>query len=164
MINHDLKCTFNAENKSYSDKFEEMTKKVDELIDIAIFIKDDLEVPGSPFPRNPLARKGDKTHELGVIIAHYFKWNGEKIYETFSNALEDANYHTFNEKMSMLWRKENPKLKGTIKISRENFAKINDDFKNSTPGFERVLVYDEKLGSVSKKVEFVDDDSITVGE
>ncbi len=34
---------------------------------------------------------------LGVAVAHYFRWDGLAILETFSAALEDANYHTENE-------------------------------------------------------------------
>ncbi len=40
---------------------------------------------------------------LGVIISQYLKWNGEKIVNTFSNALEDANFHSFNELMLDCW-------------------------------------------------------------
>lgn len=30
---------------------------------------------------------------LGLLIARYFKWDGEKILETCAKALEDANFH-----------------------------------------------------------------------
>ena len=40
---------------------------------------------------------------LGVIISQHLKWNGEKIVNTFSNALEDANFHSFNELMLDCW-------------------------------------------------------------
>jgi len=154
-----LKSTFNAENKSYSDKHEEMTKKVDELIDIAIFIKNDLDVPGSPFGSNPLARKGNKAQELGIVIAHYFRWQGKDIYETFSSALEDSNYHTFNQKMTDLWEIEYGGFaEKKVKLTRDEFKKLHDDYKNTTPGKERVLILDDQLGSVSRRVEFIDED------
>lgn len=36
---------------------------------------------------------------LGIIVAKYLKWNGADIMETMHSALEDANYHTLNEKL-----------------------------------------------------------------
>ncbi len=44
----------------------------------------------------------DRTTEpeaLGIIISQYFEWDGLRILETFSNALEDANFHSENEKV-----------------------------------------------------------------
>jgi hypothetical protein len=43
---------------------------------------------------------------LGVMIASYFKWNGQSIFETMQNAFEDANFHTFNETMRQAWEKQ----------------------------------------------------------
>jgi hypothetical protein len=159
MLDHKIKCTFNAENKSYSDKHEEMTKKVDELIDIAIFIKNDLDVPGSPFGSNPLARKGDKAQELGIVIAHYFRWQGKDLIKTFSSALEDSNYHTFNQKMIDLWEIEYGGFaEKKVKLTRDEFKKIADDYKNTTPGKERVLILDDESRTVSQRVEFIDEE------
>ena len=31
---------------------------------------------------------------LGLLISHYFEWDGLRILETFYSALEDANFHT----------------------------------------------------------------------
>ena len=39
---------------------------------------------------------------LGLIIARHFEWDGEQILKTFSNALEDANFHELNEKINQL--------------------------------------------------------------
>ena len=36
---------------------------------------------------------------LGIIVAKYLKWNGADIMKTMHSALEDANYHTLNEKL-----------------------------------------------------------------
>jgi hypothetical protein len=34
---------------------------------------------------------------LGIVISHYFEWDGLKILKTLSYALEDANFHSENE-------------------------------------------------------------------
>lgn len=42
----------------------------------------------------PDYRAGAKdTQGLGLLIAHYFKWDGSKIMECAADALEDANFH-----------------------------------------------------------------------
>ena len=43
---------------------------------------------------------------LGVMIASYFKWDGQAIFETMQNAFNDANFHTFNETMRQEWEKQ----------------------------------------------------------
>ena len=43
---------------------------------------------------------------LGVIIAKYFKWNGDLIFSVAQKAFEDANFHSFNEKFEQLWEDE----------------------------------------------------------
>ena len=48
---------------------------------------------------------------LGIIVAKYLKWNGADIMETMHSALEDANYHTLNEKLLETykdWENEDP--------------------------------------------------------
>ena len=44
----------------------------------------------------------DATDEemLGVLIAQYFSWDGEKILRTMQYALEDSNFHDWNKKIS----------------------------------------------------------------
>lgn len=37
---------------------------------------------------------------MGLLISHYFHWDGIKILESTYNALEDANFHTENEKIA----------------------------------------------------------------
>lgn len=48
---------------------------------------------------------------LGIIVAKYLKWNGADIMKTMHSALEDANYHTLNEKLLETykdWENEDP--------------------------------------------------------
>jgi hypothetical protein len=45
----------------------------------------------------------DPADALGIAISHWADWDGQKIVEVFKAALEDANFHTFNEQMSELW-------------------------------------------------------------
>ena len=47
--------------------------------------------------------------------------------------------------------------KGEIHISKKNFKKVPKDFKNDTPGKERMITYDSKWGTVSVPVEFTEE-------
>ena len=38
--------------------------------------------------------KATPQEALGILIANYFEWDGLRILETASSALEDANFHT----------------------------------------------------------------------
>jgi hypothetical protein len=49
-----------------------------------------------------------------------------------------------------------------IKISRKNFSKVPNDYKNSTKGKERMITYDDKAGTVSVPVEFTEE--VELGE
>ena len=40
---------------------------------------------------------------LGILIARHFDWDGQAIFETMSNAFEDANFHSFNKIMAQQW-------------------------------------------------------------
>jgi len=42
--------------------------------------------------------------KLGRDISHQCKWSGDDIITVFQSALEDANYHSFNELVSVMWR------------------------------------------------------------
>jgi len=44
-----------------------------------------------------------------------------------------------------------------IKISKKNFSKVSKDFKNDTPGKERMITYDSKWGTVSVPVKFTEE-------
>jgi hypothetical protein len=44
-----------------------------------------------------------------------------------------------------------------IKISRKNFSKVPNDYKNSTKGKERMITYDDKAGTVSVPVQFTEE-------
>ena len=44
-----------------------------------------------------------------------------------------------------------------IKISRKNFSKVPNDYKNSTKGKEMMITYDDKAGTVSVPVEFTEE-------
>ena len=44
-----------------------------------------------------------------------------------------------------------------IKISKKNFSKVPNDYKNSTKGKERMITYDDKQGTVSVPVEFTEE-------
>ena len=49
-----------------------------------------------------------------------------------------------------------------IKISKKNFSKVPNDYKNSTKGKERMITYDDKAGTVSVPVEFTEE--VELGE
>jgi len=38
--------------------------------------------------------KATTEEALGIILAKFYEWNGNKILKASANALEDANYHT----------------------------------------------------------------------
>ena len=44
--------------------------------------------------------------ELGREISNRCMWRGEDILTVFKSALEDANYHSFNDLVSELWEKQ----------------------------------------------------------
>ena len=44
-----------------------------------------------------------------------------------------------------------------IHISKKNFKKVHKDFKNDTPGKERMITYDDKAGTVSVPVKFTEE-------
>ena len=44
--------------------------------------------------------------ELGRAISCKCNWVGEDILTVFKSALEDANYHSFNDLVSELWEKQ----------------------------------------------------------
>jgi prolyl-tRNA editing enzyme YbaK/EbsC (Cys-tRNA(Pro) deacylase) len=46
----------------------------------------------------------DDTEALGVLIAKHFKHDGQQIFQTMFFAMEDANFHTFNEEAVKLWK------------------------------------------------------------
>lgn len=57
-------------------------------------IKDLIELGRATFYL-PEYRQGVPEEEiLGVIVAKYCQWQGERIIKTMLSALEDANYHT----------------------------------------------------------------------
>lgn len=41
---------------------------------------------------------------LGLLISQYFKYDGEEIFNTLYNAMEDANFHEFNTIMKREWK------------------------------------------------------------
>ncbi len=41
---------------------------------------------------------------IGVMLANYFEWDGNKIFKTAYNAFEDANFHDFNEGFEKIWK------------------------------------------------------------
>ena len=43
---------------------------------------------------------------LGLMVAHYFKWDGQQIVEAFLGALEDANFHTLRAQIVELANKD----------------------------------------------------------
>ena len=50
-----------------------------------------------------------------------------------------------------------------IKISKKNFSKVPNDYKNSTKGKEMMITYDDKAGTVSVPVEFTEEVEIEEG-
>jgi len=47
----------------------------------------------------------EELEKLGRAISYKCKWVGEDILTVFKSALEDANYHSFNDLVSELWEK-----------------------------------------------------------
>ena len=43
---------------------------------------------------------------LGLLVSKFCKWDGNKIFKVSTEAFEDSNFHTFNEKFNDLWEKE----------------------------------------------------------
>jgi len=39
-----------------------------------------------------------------VMISTYTEWDGDNIMQIFTSALEDANYHTLNDKIQEAYR------------------------------------------------------------
>ena len=48
----------------------------------------------------------EELEKLGREISHTCLWAGDDILTVFKSALEDANFHSFNESVSELWEKE----------------------------------------------------------
>lgn len=42
---------------------------------------------------------------LGLLISQYFNYDGEEIFNTLYNAMEDANFHEFNAIMKREWKR-----------------------------------------------------------
>ena len=45
-------------------------------------------------------------HIVGVIIATYFEWNGNKVIDCFLEALTDSNYHKERKMIETVLKKE----------------------------------------------------------
>ena len=58
-----------------------------------------MKLHGSPLTKQELEK-------LGRDISHKCRWAGDDILTVFKSALEDANFHSFNESVSELWEKE----------------------------------------------------------
>jgi hypothetical protein len=43
---------------------------------------------------------------LGAMIASYFRWDGIQILNAMQYALEDANFHSINEQINTIRKKE----------------------------------------------------------
>jgi hypothetical protein len=43
---------------------------------------------------------------LGAMISSYFKWDGAQILDALQYALEDANFHSVNEQIDAIRKKE----------------------------------------------------------
>ena len=53
--------------------------------------------------KNPLR---SQEQALGVLVSKICFETPVEIYEVASSAFEDSNFHTFNEKLEELWKKE----------------------------------------------------------
>ena len=40
---------------------------------------------------------------LGLMISHYFEWDGSRIKDVAYFAFEDSNFHSLNEGLNKLW-------------------------------------------------------------
>ena len=65
---------------------------------------------------------------LGILISRYFEFDGERIFQTMYSAMEDANFHTFNEQLKVLWE------------------------KHTTPGKEEILALRQQLKDQSERI------------
>lgn len=45
------------------------------------------------------------TEALGVMLSSYFEWDGIQILDCFQAALEDSNFHSLNEEITLLREK-----------------------------------------------------------
>lgn len=50
---------------------------------------------------------------LGLMLAHYFEWDGLEILKAAYSALEDSNFHTENRKIDAMIKK----LKGQMEVA-----------------------------------------------
>lgn len=48
-------------------------------------------------------KEGTTPEEIGIDIAHHFKWDGTQIVEAFIAALTDANHHTLAKQIEQLY-------------------------------------------------------------
>ena len=86
------------EYKSSDDVIKDLMPKVIKLVRQTAYVD----------PNDPRVTDADA---LGIIVAKYLKWDGADIMETMHSALEDANYHTLNEKLLETykdWENEDP--------------------------------------------------------
>ena len=86
------------EYKSSDDVIKDLMPKVIKMVRQTAYVD----------PNDPRVTDADA---LGIIVAKYLKWDGADIMETMHSALEDANYHTLNEKLLETykdWENEDP--------------------------------------------------------
>jgi hypothetical protein len=70
-------------------------------------IKDLIELGRSTFYLPEYRPSIPQEEILGVIVAKYCEWKGERIIKVFLSALEDANYHTLRSQIEELLEKQN---------------------------------------------------------
>lgn len=71
-------------------------------------LKDLIELGRKTFYREEYWTQISDEEVLGVIVAKYTEWRGDRIIKTFLEALEDANYHELREQIEQLTSKKLP--------------------------------------------------------
>mgnify|MGYP006219798647 CR=1 FL=1 len=63
---------------------------------------------------------------LGILISKYFEYDGELVFQTMYSAMEDANFHTFNEQLKVLWEKHTTPGKEEILALRQQVKELSE--------------------------------------
>lgn len=58
----------------------------------------------------PYNKTATDAETMGLLVAHYFDWDGEKITQAYMDALGDANFHSLRAKVAEEAKKEGLKV------------------------------------------------------
>jgi len=60
--------------------------------------------------------KASYEETLGLLVSKFCEWDGSKIFKVSTEAFEDSNFHSFNEKFNDLWDTEERNNDERLKI------------------------------------------------